>query len=77
MKRKHADLVPEMECTDLPATHSRWFRFSHTDTGHEMDIRDLKFDAGSFDVAIDKGALPWGSIECIPGESCHRHHARW
>ena len=24
-------------------------------TGHEMDIRDLKFDSDSFDVAIDKG----------------------
>ena len=26
-------------------------------TGHEMDIRDLKFEADSFDVAIDKGAF--------------------
>nr|VWO98231.1 Type III effector protein (Skwp 4) [Ganoderma boninense] len=24
---------------------------------HEMDIRDLKFDTGSFDVAIDKGTM--------------------
>lgn len=24
-------------------------------SGHEMDIRDLKFDDDSFDVAIDKG----------------------
>lgn len=26
----------------------------------EMDIRDLKFDAGSFDVALDKGTM-----ECV------------
>ena len=30
---------------------------SHVNTGHEMDIRDLKFEADSFDVAIDKGAF--------------------
>ena len=65
MKRKHADLAPEMECTDLPATYPRQFRFSHRDTGHEMDIRDLKFDSDSFDVAIDKGTLPWGFAECV------------
>ena len=28
---------------------------------HEMDIRDLKFDDNSFDVAIDKGQF-WGCI---------------
>ena len=26
-------------------------------TGHEMDVRDLKFDPASFDVAIDKGTM--------------------
>lgn len=26
-------------------------------TGREMDVRDLKFDADSFDVAIDKGTM--------------------
>lgn len=25
--------------------------------GHEMDVRDLKFDDSSFDVAIDKGTM--------------------
>lgn len=65
MKRKHADFAPEMECRDLPATHPRWFRFSHRVLGHEMDIRDLKFDSDSFDVAIDKGTLPWGFAECV------------
>ena len=25
--------------------------------GHEMDVRDLKFDPASFDVAIDKGTM--------------------
>jgi hypothetical protein len=36
-------------------------RFCHTSFGHlgwaglGMDIRDLKFEGGSFDVAIDKG----------------------
>lgn len=23
--------------------------------GHEMDVRDMSFESGSFDVAIDKG----------------------
>lgn len=27
---------------------------------HEMDIRDLKFDSGSIDVALDKGTM-----ECV------------
>ena len=27
------------------------------DVGHEMDVRDLKFDEASFDVAIDKGTM--------------------
>ena len=26
-------------------------------TGHEMDVRNLKFDAGTFDIAIDKGTM--------------------
>ena len=25
--------------------------------GHEMDVRDLKFEDGAFDVAIDKGTM--------------------
>ena len=43
-------------------------------TWHVMDIRDLKFDDGSFDVAIDKGTMdallagvkdPWNPPEEI------------
>ncbi len=42
-----------------------------------MDIRDLRFDADSFDVAIDKGALPGGlSSIYAPGQPCYRDRGR-
>lgn len=28
-----------------------------------MDIRDLKFENSSFDIAIDKGELPWRTMK--------------
>ena len=45
---------------------TQMFRVSCTDKrstqGHEMDIRDLKFETDSFDVAIDKGTFHTCSI---------------
>jgi len=54
MKQRHGVLRPQMECKQIKAS------FCHTKNiipslGHEMDIRDLKFEDGTFDVAIDKG----------------------
>ena len=41
-------------------------RHSHLRPGmewHEMDIRNLKFDDATFDVAIDKGSIAKDLIE--------------
>ena len=35
------------------------------DAGLEMDIRDLKFDDNTFDVAIDKGMPGYSHRTCI------------
>lgn len=55
MRRKHEQARPGMECKN-----EIWLsRLCHliSVAGHEMDVRDLKFDAESFDVAIDKGTM--------------------
>lgn len=43
-----------MECTRFTPGVCIFF-LKETVSGHEMDIRDLKFDSKMFDVAIDKG----------------------
>ena len=53
MRHKYENSAPEMECMSAfgDQIYPRLVYFA----GHEMDIRDLKFDSDSFDVAIDKG----------------------
>lgn len=56
MRKKHAEARPEIECT----LNLLKFIFYFVDLeflGHEMDVRELKFESESFDVAIDKGTM--------------------
>lgn len=54
MRERHAQIRPEMECT-FPLLHEA--SLLNSLSGHEMDVRNLSFQADSFDVAIDKGTM--------------------
>ena len=54
MRKRHDQVRPEMECTLLILLHEAFI--FHSLSGHEMDVRNLSFQAESFDVTIDKGA---------------------
>ena len=56
MQKRHGQIRPEMECT-LPLLHKASLYIEYSLSGHEMDIRNLSFQADSFDVAIDKGTM--------------------
>ena len=45
--------------SDVPAL--RFICSSNLYAGHEMDVRDLQFADGTFDVAVDKGNRPFWS----------------
>ena len=55
MQKRHGQVRPEMECT-LPLLHEASLCIDSL-SGHEMDVRNLSFQADSFDVAIDKGTM--------------------
>ena len=55
MRKRHGQVRPDMECTfTLQFLSSLYIDLL---SGHEMDVRNLSFEAESFDIAIDKGAL--------------------
>ena len=54
MRQRQASSRPGMQCG--PGIFS--CNLSLTCIGHEMDVRDLKFEEGAFDVVIDKGSCP-------------------
>ena len=45
--------------SDVPAL--RFICLLNLYAGHEMDVRDLQFADGTFDVAVDKGNRPFWS----------------
>ena len=62
MRQRHSESRPKMECTHI-FRNSNEIPITSFSTGHEMDIRDLKFGDSTFDVVIDKGLSP------LPGQS--------
>ena len=55
MQKRHGQVRPDMECTfTLQFLSSHYIDLL---SGHEMDVRNLSFQADSFDVAIDKGTM--------------------
>ena len=63
MRQQHATSHPGMEC-ELDIFLMQRYIWSNADIGHEMDVRDLKFEDGAFDVAIDKGMSITYSVWC-------------
>jgi hypothetical protein len=55
LRQRHEIIRPEMECklSDAFSCEVPCFKPS---AGIEMDVRDLKFEDGAFDVVIDKGS---------------------
>ena len=56
MQKRHGQVRPEMKCT-FPFLHEASLNIEHSFLGLEMDVRNLTFQADSFDVAIDKGTM--------------------
>lgn len=53
MRKRHGQVRPEMECAF--DTSFVFILYIEALLGHEMDVRNLSFQAESFDIAIDKG----------------------
>lgn len=54
LRQRHETIRPEMECK--LDTFSYEVPCLKPSAGLEMDVRDLKFEDGAFDVVIDKGS---------------------
>lgn len=55
MQRRHQASRPEMECQWVSKLQVREPKIYLSSEGVVADVRELPFDVGTFDIALDKG----------------------